>query len=457
MKKFFLIIATIVCNIAMSATTILYEKITDASVLKDGDNVILVYEEGKLASAGISSTGKYLDAVEITINTDGYVEMDKEQADNSDLTLLASGTSWKVKKGNKYMRTKDVGNLNFDTSAGGTSYTYTWNISVNNGDVVFASTNAAYGEFRCVPGNNPYFRTYTSGWGMAVQLYRRGDGQDIHVESISVSPQNVNLLEGKEITLTATVLPENTDYPNVVWSSSDESVATVSETGVVTAISEGTAIISATSDGVSGTCTVTVKTPEENVLTVVTDLSQIENGARVAFANARYDKVMGAYSSGNYIHTVAGEFNQERTTLTVSEEGIYTVTIDENGYLFMDYAGMYLSTYATKRLVSDAAPFYWTVEVNEGKTIVTPASNSSWGHIQYNNSASCYNVYTSQQEEVVMYSDYNSVPTDLEQITNNEQAANKNQGKVRKVFENGQIYIILSDGRKINTVGARVR
>ena len=44
------------------------------------------------------------------------------------------------------------------------------------------------------------------------------------------------------------------------------------------------------------------------------------------------------------------------------------------------------------------------------------------------------------------------VPTDLEQgIRSNE------QGQVRKVFENGQIYILLPDGRKVNVVGRTIK
>ncbi|MCM1112450.1 MAG: Ig-like domain-containing protein [Muribaculum sp.] len=78
---------------------------------------------------------------------------------------------------------------------------------------------------------------------------------------------------GDTYTLTATVNPDTAYNKDVTWSSSDESVATVSETGVVTALQKGTATIAATAQdgsGVSGTCRVTVnstmhlvKSPEE--------------------------------------------------------------------------------------------------------------------------------------------------------------------------------------------------
>ncbi len=47
-----------------------------------------------------------------------------------------------------------------------------------------------------------------------------------------------------------------------VWRSSRSSVATVDETGRITAVKHGTAKITATADGVSQSCTITVKQPE---------------------------------------------------------------------------------------------------------------------------------------------------------------------------------------------------
>lgn len=67
------------------------------------------------------------------------------------------------------------------------------------------------------------------------------------VETIALDKTAGTLTVGGAVTLTAAVTPENATDPAVTWTSSDESVATVSETGVVQAIAPGKATITAAS------------------------------------------------------------------------------------------------------------------------------------------------------------------------------------------------------------------
>lgn len=80
----------------------------------------------------------------------------------------------------------------------------------------------------------------------------------VAVSSITIDPMIVdNAKTGDRINLTATVLPENADDKTVTWSSSNESVATVSTDGVVDIVAPGTAVITATANdgsGVKGVC-----------------------------------------------------------------------------------------------------------------------------------------------------------------------------------------------------------
>ena len=86
----------------------------------------------------------------------------------------------------------------------------------------------------------------------------------IPVQSVTISDSTLTLEEGLTAQLTATTNPTNATNTNITWSSTDVSVATVSSTGLVTAIAKGTATIYATStmDNTKvGQCVVTVTKP----------------------------------------------------------------------------------------------------------------------------------------------------------------------------------------------------
>ncbi len=89
----------------------------------------------------------------------------------------------------------------------------------------------------------------------------------ISVESVEVTPSESFIQVFKSVRLTATVSPTNASNKSVVWESSAPGVAFVGNTGLVTGISAGTAVITATSvDGsVTGSATVTVLEPVTGV------------------------------------------------------------------------------------------------------------------------------------------------------------------------------------------------
>ena len=82
--------------------------------------------------------------------------------------------------------------------------------------------------------------------------------QEVRVESVSINQSSVELEIGKTLQLNATVSPSTATRKDITWSSSQSSVASVSSSGLVTAVSEGTTKITATADGKKGECTVTV-------------------------------------------------------------------------------------------------------------------------------------------------------------------------------------------------------
>lgn len=87
-----------------------------------------------------------------------------------------------------------------------------------------------------------------------------GEPEIVEVESVSVEPAALSLTEEETRNLAHTITPSNATNQNVSWSSDNEAVATVSQAGVVTAIKEGTANITVTTESNNKTaiCKVTV-------------------------------------------------------------------------------------------------------------------------------------------------------------------------------------------------------
>lgn len=80
-----------------------------------------------------------------------------------------------------------------------------------------------------------------------------------YASGLNLNQSSLTLVKGEQETLTATVLPEYANDKTVTWSSDKTNVATVDETGAVTAVGAGEATITATtSNGINTSCTVTV-------------------------------------------------------------------------------------------------------------------------------------------------------------------------------------------------------
>ena len=128
-----------------------------------------------------------------------------------------------------------------------------------------------------------------------------GDGDDttdVAVTGVSLDKTSLELLEGETAVLTATVTPDNATDKTVSWISSAQSVATVSETGTVTAVSVGRATITATAGGVSATCVVTVS--EEGIS--VTDTQSLFEAVETAEAGAIIRLTAGTYAFNDNLY-----------------------------------------------------------------------------------------------------------------------------------------------------------
>ncbi len=117
-----------------------------------------------------------------------------------------------------------------------------------------------------VSGNDTYFALTREGSGAAylesieVQFGGEASGDPDTLKEIIINPSAITLYEGTDKKLSVLSVP-STAGAQVEWTSSDESIATVSADGTVTAVKEGKATVTATSKAdpaIKATATVTV-------------------------------------------------------------------------------------------------------------------------------------------------------------------------------------------------------
>lgn len=128
----------------------------------------------------------------------------------------------------------------------------------------------------------------------------------IAVSAVAVNPTTAAVKPGATVTLSATVTPEDATDKTIIWSSSDEKVATV-DGGKVTGVAEGTATITATtkSGDKTATCTVTVS---EDAPAVIEDTLEgnITADRTISAANKNFLKGFVYVKSGATLTIEAG-------------------------------------------------------------------------------------------------------------------------------------------------------
>lgn len=138
------------------------------------------------------------------------------------------------------------------------------------------------------------------------------------VTSVTLNKNTLSLEVGGSETLIATVLPTDATNKNVIWSTSNNSVATVNSAGLVNAVSSGTATITATSqyDGTKkDTCVVTVTAAIPDPTELLTGNSPYLNGVayKMYFVNTQSSSTH--YFSGS----MSGYYG---TTTTTKSDGV---------------------------------------------------------------------------------------------------------------------------------------
>ncbi len=139
----------------------------------------------------------------------------------------------------------------------------------------------------------------------------------VHPTGVTLDKTKMSIENGKTGTLTATVSPSDSTNKSVTWSSNNSSVAVVSNTGVVTAKSVGTATITAKTvdGGKTAVCTVTV----EPAVVAVTGVKLNKN--ELSLDVGKSEKLYATVSPSN----------ASEKTIEWSSQYTNIATVDSNG------------------------------------------------------------------------------------------------------------------------------
>lgn len=192
------------------------------TAVKTGSASITATAGGKNASCTITVKEEYIDVTSITLDKTSYSLLEGES-----FTLRAT------------VKPDDASDK-----------TVTWTSSNEKVLTVYGGT---------VKAVSPGTATVTATAGKVSATCEVQVTARVAVAEVVLDIKKLTVNVGESGTLTATVLPENATDKTIIWTSSDDDIATVSG-GTVKGISEGTATITATAGNKSANCVVTVKT-----------------------------------------------------------------------------------------------------------------------------------------------------------------------------------------------------
>ena len=218
---------------------------SDASVANVSNGVVSALKSGKATITVKTDDGGKTASCKVTVNTKVYpvtgVTLDRtthEMTEGDEFTLTAT------------VNPDNATNKNVTWTSSNTSVA-----TVSNGKV----TAVAAGKATITVTTEDEAKAATCEVTVNAKVYP--------VTGVTLDRTTLEMTEGDEFTLIATVYPENATNKNIIWTSSNTAVASV-DNGKVIAISSGAATITVTTinGGFSDSCEITIK-----------NFSQLEN------------------------------------------------------------------------------------------------------------------------------------------------------------------------------------
>jgi len=312
-----------------------YVKFSNKSIEDDRYAVVEVkaLKEGKLT---VTASSRKDDDVEVEFN---IVISDDEEYDDDDnevyvtsITLNPTTVNLQVGESESISATVKPSNA---TDKGITWESHNTNVATVSQSGKITATGV---------GNTTVTATADDGSGVNEKIYvnvKQNDvaPKDIYVTSITLNPSSVNLQVGESESISATVKPSNATDKGIIWESHNTNVATVSQSGKITATGVGNTTVTATAKDGSGivkTIDVTVKAEEvvsDNVAPEVqiTGANVIKRDEFVTLTVTAYDDnlasfelkksdILGMTGAGVSVHDIKKISNTEYKVVLLGME-----------------------------------------------------------------------------------------------------------------------------------------
>ena len=240
------------------------------------------------------------------------------------------------------------------------------------------------------------FYTYNNEFDLYVEA---GAGKE-HKPVYEINKEEASVKPGKTVQLSI----EKEMIPgDILWTSDNESVATVDLKGLVTvkedATAGQTATITATCGTYEKTCVITVKDASVGWYKV-TDATALVAGDKYVLACESKNVINGAMSaeSGAYLKSVeAVEFEDGEIVSDVPETSVITLGGEEGAWTFTMGDALIGATAAKKLSSKDANRVTeWTISIDANGDATVASTNTDYGRFLYNSGSPRFTTYKSE-------------------------------------------------------------
>ena len=354
----------LVVKVKGEAGTDVFELVTSADDLTDGDQIIIVNEANDQAMS--KQTNNNRAATDVALESDGTII---PSTTVQVITLEGEAGAWYFNVGDKYLYAASTSGNQLKTQAAADEKALVTTLNITDGvaTVKFNQWDTEEQKARTLlrfnpNNNNPIFSCYaeTATTGTAVRIYKKPTSE------VQKQPAG---LEYSATEFTYTIGGENEAFPTlsnpnkltVTYTSSDETVATVGRDGVVTPKAVGKTVIKAESEEndqfKAGSASYTLTVEEVFVgktYELVTNANVLKAGDNIIIVSPTNDYAISTNQQKNNRTGVAVTLNEDNTITSTADVAAIVLggekdawTFETNGgYLYAPATGNHLRTSA---------------------------------------------------------------------------------------------------------------